>query len=239
MIVTTSDKPNAGQIERAHRVAERCDVLYVPRRGPIGGFAYVVGRNRDELRDRGTSLTVHQGMLRARLQAGLEHPLIRALGPAKHVVDGTLGLAGDALHIASVLECQVTGIEGSPVIFSLLEEGIPRLARELDAAGRISLRHGEAGVVLDEMGPADAVFLAPMYQTPRAASPGFELLRQVALHDPLSDRILDAAARIAPRIVVKVDPGTADVAGTIERIRGKSVDYLVIRGSADTVGIAK
>ncbi len=229
MIVTTSDKPRADQIVRARLIATRCDAAFAPRKGPLrDGLTYVVGRNRDELRDGSTSLTVHEGMLHARLQAGKSHPLIRAIGPAEHVVDGTLGLAGDALHIAAVLGCRVTGIEGSPQIFSLLEEGVPRLAAELEAARRISLRLGETSEVLDEIGAADAVFLAPMYERPRAAAPGFELLRQVAVHDPVTERTLTAALRVAPRVVVKVDRGTADLPGTLERIRGKAVDYLVI-----------
>jgi len=228
LTITTSDKPGPDQVERARAVALRCGRPYVPRRGPIHGFAYVVGRNRDELRDGTTSLTVHEGMLQARLQSGVEHPLIRAIGPAEHVVDATLGLAGDALHIASALSCQVTGIEGSPVIFSLLEEGLARLSRHLEAAGQIVPRLGEATETLEQVEPADAVFLAPMYVRPRAAAPGFELLRRVAIHDPLSEALLDAALRAAPRVVVKVDPEEAAIRGTRSRIRGRAVDYLVI-----------
>ena len=144
------------------------------------------------------------------------------------MVDGTLGLAGDALHIAEVLGCRVTGIEGSPPIFSLLEEGLPRLARELEAAGRIALRLGEAGEVLGTLDTADAVFLAPMYERPRAAPPGFELLRRVAVHDPFSERILAAALAVAPWVVLKVDRGAPDPGGFGTRVRGKSVDYLVM-----------
>ena len=228
MIVTTSDKPGPDQIARAERVAARCDVPYERRRGAPTGFAYVVGRNRDELRDGAASLTVHEGMLHARLQAGQDHPLIRAIGPAVHVVDGTLGLAGDALHISAVLGCKVTGIEGSPAIYSLLEEGIPRLAKTLAPARRIVLLLGEATATLAGIGSADAVFLAPMYDRARAATPGFELLRRVAVHDPFTPRMLEQAHRIAPRVVLKVDRGAPEVEGTTARIRGKSVDYVVL-----------
>jgi len=167
-------------------------------------------------------------MLRARLQSGCEHPLIRAIGPAAHVVDGTLGLAGDALHIAAALCCDVTGIEGSPVIYSLLEEGLPRLGRHLEAANRISIHHGEASERLGQLPPADAVFLAPMYTHPRAAAPGFELLRRVALHNPFTEALLAAAHRIAPRVVLKVDRNAPPVPGTTTRLRGRAVDYLVM-----------
>ena len=210
MIVTTSDKPGPDQIARAERVAARCDVPYERRRGAPTGFAYVVGRNRDELRDGAASLTVHEGMLHARLQAGQDHPLIRAIGPAVHVVDGTLG------------------IEGSPAIYSLLEEGIPRLAKTLAPARRIVLLLGEATATLAGIGSADAVFLAPMYDRARAATPGFELLRRVAVHDPFTPRMLEQAHRIAPRVVLKVDRGAPEVEGTTARIRGKSVDYVVL-----------
>jgi hypothetical protein len=228
LVVTTSDKPREAQVTRARALADRLALPYVRRRGPLQGFCYVVGRSREELRDGATSLTVHEGMLKARLQSGSTHPLIRAIGPASHVIDGTLGLAGDALHIASALTCRVTGIEGSPVIHALLEEGLTRLGQHIDAANRITLCSGEAAETLARLGPADAVFLAPMYERPRCAAPGFELLRRVAIHDPLSPSLLRQAHRVAPRVIVKIDRGEPALPGTSMRIRGRAVDYLVL-----------
>jgi len=228
LVVTTSDKPGDAQVARARALSARLDVPYVRRRGPLQGFCYVVGRNRDELRDGPTSLTVHEGMLQARLQSASNHPLIRAIGPASHVIDGTLGLAGDALHIASALSCRVTGIEGSPVIHALLEEGLPRLGQHLEAANRITLRLGDATETLATLTAADVVFFAPMYERPRAAAPGFELLRRVAIHDPLSPALLREAHRVAPRVIVKIDRGEPALPGTSTRIRGRAVDYLVL-----------
>lgn len=236
MIVTTASKPDPALIARAQQVAERCQVAYAPRRGALpDGLVYVVGRDREELRGFGHRLAVHLGLLHARVAAGRSHPLIAALtggGEVRSVVDGTVGLAGDALHIATVLGCPVLGIEGSGAVYSLLEEGLARLASEEPAAARVTVRHGDAATVLDtlEADSADAVYLSPMYEVPRQAAPGFELLRAVAIHAPLDERLLAAASRVARhRVVVKVGPGDVlPVGSEIARVRGRAVDYAVV-----------
>lgn len=240
MVVTTASRPDAPMVARAQRVAARCGARYAGRRGALDldtdGLAYVVGRACDELRDATRRLSLNVGLLHARRRAGLRHPLIAALVPegrAETIVDATLGLAMDALHIAAVLDCAVLGIEGSPAIFSLLEEGLPRLAREEPAAARIDARFGSAAEVLATLptGSADAVYLSPMFGAPQRAAPGFELLRAVAIDAPLDAETLEQAARVARgRVVVKVAPGeTLPVGVEVERTRSQAVDYVVVR----------
>lgn len=234
MIVSTS--VNAGEVHRrrAREVAERCGWPYVPRRGPIDGLAYVVGRGREQLVDGAAAVWVERGLLHARRHDGLQHPFLRAVGPARRVIDATLGLAQDALLVADVLGAEVVGIEASGALFSLCEEGLPRLAREgVPAAARIRILHGDARVLLVEVGPADVVLVDPMFPAPARSAPGFELVRRVAVDDRLDDAWLGAAFAAAPRVVVKAPKG-ADLPGEV--FPGRAVDYVVLRPTPGAPG---
>lgn len=244
--VTTSLNAGQAQHDRASLVTQRCKGTRMSLTGTravdalaSGETLYVVGRNRDELRAPGGTLFVHQGLLKPRLYDGVDHPLIRALtdgNPATCIVDGTIGLAGDSLHIAGALACRVVGIEASHAIYSLLEEGIARLAGEGDPVSRcakaIELHHGDCAEVMASFpeDSADAVLLAPMYDSPDKAAPGFQLLRSVAVYDPVSEVQLRAGLRIAPRVVVKWPAGVPrppalDRFCQVHCIEGQRVNY--------------
>ncbi|TNF23502.1 MAG: hypothetical protein EP329_27420, partial [Deltaproteobacteria bacterium] len=162
--------------------------------------------------------------------------------PLTRIVDATLGLAGDALFAATQLGVEVLGIEASPVLAALLEEGLPRLAGDGGAwaagARRITLRHGEAVDVLRGLpdDAVDAVYLDPMFETPLGAQAGFDLLRAFAADAPPTQELLAEAWRVAARRVVLKVPGTAAPPGFSagpgwnRRVRGQAVDYLVIEG---------
>jgi len=249
LYVATSVNAGSEQRERAGLIAQRCGGTLI---SATGGRAlnqlspadtpYLVGRARDELRAGGASLFVNQGMLKSRLHSGVRHPLIQALSaglPLRHVIDGTLGLAGDGLHIAGALSCQVTGVEASPALYSLLEEGLARLGTEsgpaADCASAIRLVFGDCAQLMADMpaNSADAVLLAPMYAKPDKAAPGFELLRSVADHCPLTHEQLDQALRVSGRVVVKWPRGAPMPAalssfGGVDCVEGKRVNYWVI-----------
>lgn len=242
LLVTTTQHPTEAQIQRAKHVAERCHGIYLPRRGSVArlfrrnpdcALVYQVGRVRDEVRDRAGAVSVHAGLFAARMAT--DHPLIRALGPCRRVVDATLGLCVDALHIAGALRCGVVGTEASAIVHCLAEEGLRRLSMEPstlgEAAGRIVPWHGRAEEYLATLpaGGADAVFVAPMFSAPKPASPGFALFRGMAVHDPLPEALVREALRVAPRLVVKVVKGEAapDFLSVSERISGRALDYLV------------
>lgn len=248
LLVTIATRGGPTEQVRAERVAERCGARTIKRPSSLepllarGDTVYVVGKEKDELRWGSSVLAVHEGLLRQRLHTGVQHPLIRALAPsgtATHVVDGTLGLAGDALHVAGALDCAVTGIELSPTLFSLLEEGLARLGANRRAVVARAARHitpvlGDSteAMAAMEADSADAVLLAPMYPNPDKAAPGFEILRAYAVHDPLSEAAVEAALHVAPRLVVKW-PGRAQPPPTLvgkgsERIGGSRVDYWVL-----------
>ena len=216
MVVTTCDKPGDDQRRRAEVVAARCGVPVVRRRALSGlieahGTVYVVGRAREALHSSGGAIHVHRGLLAQKSAAGRAHPLIRALAPPgshpTRVVDGTLGLAEDALHIASILRCRVDAIEAVPAVYSLAESGLQRLADVLPAARDLRLHLAETESWLSEQATAscDAVFLAPMFAKPEAAAPGYASFRSVARHAPMTSRLVEEALRVArDRVVVKL-----------------------------------
>ncbi len=254
LVVTTSERPRATQRARAAGVAARCGVAYVPRRGGLDALlrasgaevAYVVGRRIESLTDGRERIAVHAGLTRTRLRAGDAHPLLRAVAPrgrgsVRRVFDGTLGLAQDALHLAAALDADVVGTEASPVVYALLEEGLPRLAREVDAAvacaaARVRAIPGACADVLAEV-PAqayDAVYLSPMFVAPRGAPPGYELFRAIAVHDALDARTVARALRAAPRLVVKGLAGDPPPEALRHYdpicVPGKAVDFWVVVG---------
>lgn len=225
-------------------MAERCGAPFVPRRGSLPALlreqaaelAYLVTREREVLATVDTRVGLDVGLLHAHRAQGLAHPLLRALGPlppSAHVLDATLGLAHDAVHVATVAGARVTGIEMSPVLFSLAESGLARLAGgDAPAAARVHPVLGDSEAMLPTLGPADAVMLSPMFDEPRRAAPGFELLRRVACGGLLTESWLRAALTAAPRVVLRArrDQPVPDVARpALHRIeRGKAVDYWVL-----------
>ncbi|MCA9517022.1 MAG: class I SAM-dependent methyltransferase [Myxococcales bacterium] len=253
LLVTTAPDAPAALIARARVIAKRCGALFSPRRASVTRLlrdtgrvhAYIVGRERDELRGGDEILWVHPGLFYLKREAGATHPLLRALAPEgepppRAIVDATLGLAGDAIHVASALGARVIGCEASPVLASLLEEGLPRLAKGgrgwSEGAARVELRAGDALATLSglEEGAVDAVYLDPMFEAPLAAQAGFDLLRAYAVHAPVDAALLAEAWRVAARRVVLKLPGMAAPPegapgpGWTRRVRGQAVDYAIL-----------
>jgi hypothetical protein len=253
MVVTTSARPTLEQEQRAQLVAQRLGAPYQPRdrtvqrmRRELGlELAYIVRRDREEVQDPDHQLFLHPGMFYLKRKDGLEHPLLRALSPDGSspdvVVDATLGMGGDAIHVANLLAPRrLIGLEQSPALYSLLEAGLPRLAAQgrgwSRGAARIEARGGDARHLLAQMEPdsAEAVYLDPMFETPLQSSPGFTLLRRLAVADPLDEALLAVACRVArARVVLKL-PGQALPPVSLpgqpwnRRVRGRAVDYAVI-----------
>lgn len=233
--VTTSLRATEPELARAAQLSERLGWPLRPRerlRLDDGALTYVVARNRERLDGGGESLFVHPGMLAAKLNFRDVHPLSQALAGARTLLDGTLGLAGDALH-AAALGLEVTGVEASPALFSLAEEGLPRLARDPvagPAAARIRALHGRAELVLAGFPDDhfDAVMLDPMFRRPAAAQPGFSLLRAVALTEPLSPELLAQARRVGRRVVIKTPNWGPPPCPDAQKIGGRGAWWWVL-----------
>ncbi len=251
--VTTSYHPKPHHVVRAEAVARRCGAPYLVRTRALDtvfapgriDLLYVISRRREELRAPDAHIFVHAGMIKLKVKPGKQHPICRAIAPegappVTRIVDATMGLAGDAIQLSIVLGLEVEGIEVSPVMCCLLEEGFDRLSRETprkwrDAFSRLSVTEGRAAEVLATMpaGSRPVVYFDPMFATPREAAAGFDVFRRVAEHAPLDARTLAEAVRVASdRVVVKVAHGeraTAEVSpGYNRRVCGIAFDYLIV-----------
>lgn len=254
LIVTTGLTRGAELVSRALEVSRRTGAPYVERRGGIdrllsqtgAELCYVVSHERDSIQDRGDpTLFVHPGLFYLKRSDGVEHPLIRAVAPVgeaplERVIDGTLGLAGDALHLAAMLGCPVVGVEANPALCCLVEDGLKRLGaaerrKWAAAARRIEVTCGQAEAYLASQpdASADVVYLDPMFRQPLASQPGFGLLRRLADHRPPTDALFAQAWRVARRrVVLKIrgadpPPDAAPPGGWTRFERGQAVDYLV------------
>lgn len=182
-------------------------------------WRYVVGTAREEVVGRdGGSFFVQPGLLKTKLGDGARHPYLRALtgdgGAPASILDVTLGLAGDALHAAAGLGVAVDGVEGSAVMRCLLEEGLPRLARDVDkpwrAAARVRVVGDDAASFLRACrdGAYDVVALDPMMSRAKRAAPAFDAYRAFAVPGRATPALLADAARVAAkRVVLKLGKG--------------------------------
>ena len=235
LAVTTGNVVDARHHERAALLAARFSCPLLPRTNlqkvsDVDVF-YVVRKLHEELRvparesAPAASALVQPGLMPSKLQQGEAHPFVRAVrgetagrnDDVTTIFDATLGLANDAVHLATVTGARVTGCEQSAVLFALLEEGLPRIARPTPrtagwaaAAGRITARHGDSAEVLATMADdaVDVVVLDPMMSHARKSAPSFALLRAFAVMDRASPRLLLQARRVARlRVVFKLGRG--------------------------------
>ncbi|MBH23654.1 MAG: hypothetical protein CMH57_04135 [Myxococcales bacterium] len=252
LILTTSRSNRRALEPTARALAEALQLPFVTRSVGLARLmdahgawgAYVVSQAHHTIEAAsGEQLVVGPGMFYLKRLDGRDHPLIRAIAPAegrpvREVWDGTLGLAGDALHIAHALQVAVFGVEASPVLAALVGEGLARMSEEgrawSEAAGRVRVMEGRAQERLAGV-EADVVYLDPMFTEPAAAASGFGIVRRLAVGAPLGEALLEAACGAARRRVVVKWPGGVEapevapsgLGGWNRRVRGRAVDYLV------------
>jgi len=254
LVVTTSLGAQAAVVDRARSVATACGGQFRPRRGGLpawwkGGdfdLLYVVSAEGEQLRDAQEGLSVHEGLLKLKCASGRGHPLLRAIAPLKAepvplVLDATLGMAQDALHITAMLPTEVLGFEASRILASLTQAGLRKVMAQRPrwsaAAAKVRVEVRSSRAALAEM-PDDSVpvvFMDPMFDSPLRAPPGYGLLRRCAEPDPLDSAWLRDAVRVAERrVVLKLPWGSKLPAievpspGFNRRICGKVIDYVVI-----------
>ena len=166
------------------------------------------------------------GDIRRRILGGRRQPLARACGLHRdgplRVLDATAGLGRDGIVLAG-LGCDVTMLERSPVVASLLQDALTRAASDaifgawlgqrvrflaLDAKDYLSTGQARAH---------DVVYLDPMYphRDKRAlAKKEMQALRTVAGDDADADQLLQLAIGHAMRrVVVKRPPWAKPLAG--------------------------
>jgi 16S rRNA (guanine1516-N2)-methyltransferase len=174
---------------------------------------------------------------------GKKQPLGRALGlkdAELRVIDATAGLGTDAFLMAA-LGCRVHGIERSPVVFSLLNDGYRRLraaaveSSELrEIADRLSFEQGDAIELLAKFDDADVIYLDPMYPEEgrsKKALPkkGMQMFRRLIGPDDDTARVFEQAQCVAKsRVVVKRPtpaPWIAPEARPNHSFEGKTARY--------------
>lgn len=249
-LVTTS-RTGRGVLSSAKQRAERIGALFVSRMEiPLTDFfeqynalgIWVENSEAPMVQTRKGELGYHEGtaaLRTKRKRAGVD-ALVRALDlqPRDQVLDATLGMGFDALVIAAGLgpAGSVTGLEASPLLCELVRCGLadyqytsPRLAQ---AAQRISAVCARHEAFLEQCAPNsyDSVYFDPMFESTIEKSSSMQRMREIAVHDPLSDRSLDLAVRAARRRVVikcrRTQPGKFSFHEFIPS--GRSVGYGVI-----------
>lgn len=222
LAVTTIDKPAPALVGYARRRAEDWGLPFWGRTrgasihsleealGTVAEALLVFGREGLTLWDREGRLRFHPGMAHLRLlrlEAGEEDTFVRVaeLRAGDRVLDATLGLGQDALVAARAVgpAGRVVGVEKSLPLYAVVSEGLRGLERGQRACG-VEAVHADARDHLKDLPDSafDVVFFDPMFERPRKAQPGFEVLRRYAEHAPLTPELLAEARRVARRWVV-------------------------------------
>lgn len=132
------------------------------------------------------------------------------LKPGDTVLDGTLGLASDALVIAYSLfpDIKVIGLEASPLLALLVREGLANLEKtepSLSIASQaIEVISGNSLDYLKQQKDKsiDVIYFDPMFRHTKRASSSAEILRRLGNPSPISTSLIVEASRVARRKVV-------------------------------------
>lgn len=227
MFVTTAGRTNQNMIEKAIRIGKDLHIPYLPRMKKSIVFiqqqadsdCIVVGKERLELFEKNNTQPFffhpNSAMFRIkRLMRGENDPFADAakLGNGMSVLDCTLGLASDAI-VASYLvgrEGRVIGLEGQKYLAFIVQNGLNSWDSGLEtmneAMSRVKLIHTEAYDYLKtlEDSSVDCVYLDPMFEETIHESDGMKALGHFALHDDITDELMNEAFRVAKlRVVLK------------------------------------
>ncbi|HVX47699.1 MAG TPA: class I SAM-dependent methyltransferase [Mycobacteriales bacterium] len=168
--------------------------------------------SRIRLVDRAGDIAFHPGLAFRRIErlaAGGIDPLVEIAGlrPGQNVLDGTLGLAQDALVAAFAVgpAGRVLGLEASAVLAVFVAEGLSECALPGDPARVITVEHGETAAWLATTSSTfDVAVLDPMFATAKRAQHSLESVRHHARAEPVTDELIVAAREKAARVVVKL-----------------------------------
>lgn len=244
--VTWSLRASHSTIARAREVALRCGLPLSDRGEATSGVVIVVENAGAYALLDGHRFVSHPGMglLRVRRFAEGERfdQLLKAAGVKEgdRVLDATFGFGQDALVLAAAVgdTGHVTAVEASPILTALALAGMPHWPSPCDAiSARIDLRNADHATFLAEADERsfDVVVFDPMFRHPKAAAPGFELLRSAADSTPLSIETVQRARRVARRLVVVKDawPGRE-----LERLGLEKLGVRPYRTTAFLFGVA-
>ncbi|SFB25800.1 MULTISPECIES: class I SAM-dependent methyltransferase [unclassified Bacillus (in: firmicutes)] len=228
MFVTTAGRTNEKMIEEAKNVALELKIPYIPRnkrsiedlQRVVGSGCIVVGKDRLELfgQENLSPFFFHpnSSMFRIkRLQNGGSDTLVEAakLERGMSFLDCTLGLASDAIVASHVVGSSglAVGIEAQKYLAYLVTIGLSKWDsgnEEMNISMRqIKVFHENSLEYLKKVPSEsfDCVYLDPMFEKKITESDGIKALDSFALHDDVTEELMEEARRVSIRRVVMKD----------------------------------
>lgn len=226
MIVTTSLRPTAKMIAQGKKVALDLDLLFINReKEPIstlhtnyGCDVFVVGSNRYSIYQLETEVPLffhpNSAMFRVkRILRGETNPFLQAtkLTANMSILDCTLGLASDSIVSSVVVgkNGKVVGVEGNRYLAYLVSHGLKTWESGLteinEAMRQINVIHMDNLEYLrsQKANSFDVVYFDPMFES-KIESDGINVIRKMALYNPLDEETIEEAKRVAKsRVVLK------------------------------------
>ena len=243
LAVTTSKKPKRNQHLRAEQVAKDLTLpLIVREQRSVEAlfnhyqidYLFVVEKDKLLITNRSESFFWHPGTAIKKLweiSLGKNNSLQIAadLKAGSSVLDCTLGFGSDAILMACIVgdKGKVVGIEANEYIAYLTRDGLENYTQVKDYIkyhmNQIKVVHDTYQSYLSALpdNSFDVVYFDPMFRMPNKASHGINGLREFALEEPLSIKIITEALRVCKnRVVVKerIGSGVFKELGIINRI---------------------
>jgi len=228
LLVTTTLLRRKSDEELAKVVAKDLGGYYLPRRRtPMENFWRHHTPDKILVIDdgqivchtpKGHRLFFHPGLAKVRircLQQGGKDWLVESLRlqEGDEVLDANLGLATDALVIAFITRRCIIGLEKDPLIGYITRHGLQTYPTKRFPEGSflfplIQVKVADHTEYIQKMPSAsvDSIYFSPMFIKPKFFSADREALREIAVHDFLSEKVMEEARRVArKRVVVKLN----------------------------------
>lgn len=224
--VTTSQSQTEDLVCRARQIAREIEVPYIGRDKRslqnisaelgLAGMVVVSPKRVSCVTDAG-EFFFHPSLARLRikeLRNGKTDQMIEAMsiGPGDSVLDCTMGLGTDAIVASFVTGAsgKVVGLESSAVIALLVKRGLqayPDVDKDISAAmRRVQVIRADHREYLRTLPPGsfDVVYIDPMFRLPGRKSPAINVIRTLAVPDPIERETIRLALSVAAkRVVVK------------------------------------
>ncbi|MFA6448185.1 MAG: class I SAM-dependent methyltransferase [bacterium] len=219
--IVTAPRRRGALYAKAAKTAERLGLPYVERgedsfatiferTGAIAAF--VETEDFPLIQTQAGQLFFHENTAgRRTTHPGRTDALLRALEtrPDDRILDATVGLACDALVIATSLDSgKITGVESNPLLADLVSRGLKEYTFKKthleSAADKIEIVHADHVEFMRTLGDGeyDLIYFDPMFTETVSASPMMQRVRALADKTQLSEEALREAARVARRRVV-------------------------------------
>lgn len=189
----------------------------------------VFGKDVIEIFDRSLNTTINVDFLegalahREKFGGGKGQAIAKAIGLNKisnpTIIDATAGLARDA-YVLATLGCQITLIEQSPVLYTLLKDGISRALvsenTEHSAKNFTNLVNSSSQLYLEHMDPdskPDVIYIDPMYPERKKSAlvkKDMQILHKLIGNSEDEEDLLTTALQYAKRRVVVKRPVHAE-----------------------------